>query len=80
MSDKRTMQEEIVKQCEEHFTRETKFCERQSINRKEVTNEEFTAKQRIVEQILATGASAAMKSGQNGRIEAIEWEFREVEL
>lgn len=80
MADRRTLQEEIVKQCTDHFAREQRYWQRLIEKRRSVAEEEIVAKEQILNAIFQVGAVAALKTDSNEIRENLMWEYRDLQL
>lgn len=78
MTSKRNCNEEIVKQCREHFEREKRYWQRLKTKRIAISKEQFEAKNAIIEYLYNMAAGAALKIETRSVIDDLMWDYREL--
>lgn len=79
MAERRTLNEEKLRQCFAFFQREIAHWERLTAKRIEISLEEFTAKREIIEAVHQVAAVAAIDI-DNQAVSELRWNFGELEM
>lgn len=79
MAERRSLDEERLRQCYLFFQREVAHWDRLTGKRVIISTEEFEAKKEIIEAVHRVAAVAAVECGQQ-EVQTLQWNFRELSM